>query len=365
LHEESIAQIEEMLEGKIEEIKVVTMPDFFLDRVVNLNVDVKRFNKKMESVIKSKGGSIDRVTQTELRGGNAVNTASALTALGLKVVPIICTDKTGFDLIEFYLDPGNADLSHIKILGKQPSMTTALEFQEDKERVNVMLRDVGALEDFGPDNLDDRDYEMIEKADYVCVFNWAGTKRFGTKLAENVFKHTKKTGKGKTFLDTADPRPNNTRVSQLIKNVLMRGNLDILSLNENEAFCYAIALNKDVQELCGDKEFSDVALESARILATNIHSRIDLHTKSFSGTFTGKKETIVPSFEVSPLRTTGAGDAWNAGNILADAVGLPDESRLILANAVAAYYVCSQDARHPTRKQLSVFIKNAKLMNLT
>jgi sugar/nucleoside kinase (ribokinase family) len=63
----------------------------------------------------------------------------------------------------------------------------------------------------------------------------------------------------------------------------------------------------------------------------------------------------VPSFNVNPLRTTGAGDVWNAGNILGDALGLPDSCRLTLANAVAAYYVCSPKAEHPTLSKLMEF----------
>jgi sugar/nucleoside kinase (ribokinase family) len=353
-------EIQQTLRLKTEEINVVTMPDFFLDRIVTINNSVDKFIENIEAIVTMKGGSLDSVAQAELRGGNAVNTASALAALGLRVTPIVCTDKIGSRLIKFYLDHGNADFSHIKIFGEKPSMTTALEFQIGKERANIMLRDVGALENFGIDSLDSNDFEAIENADYVCVFNWAAMRFFGTQLTETIFKRTKEARKGKTYLDTADPRPNKERIPQLFKHVLMKKNVDILSVNENEAFCYAAALNKNIQEMCGHARFIDIAKESARVLAASFNSRIDLHTTRFSGTFTKKSEIIVPTFRVSPLRTTGAGDAWDAGNIFGDAVGLPDESRLTLANGVAAYYVSSQEAKHPTRKQLSVFLKNAK-----
>lgn len=355
-----INAIQQTLRGKTKEVNVVTMPDFFLDRLVTINKSVETFTENIESVVRMKGGSLDSVTQTELRGGNAVNTAAGLASLGLRVTPIVCTDKIGSRLIEFYLDLDNTDLSHIKIFGKKTSMTTALEFQIGKEKANVMLRDVGALENFGPDSLDSDDFEAIEKADYVCVFNWAGTRFFGTQLAETVFKRTKEATKGKTYFDTADPRPNEEKIPQLIKHVLMKNNVDILSVNENEAFCYAAALNKNIREMFGHTSFIDIAKESARVLAASFNSRIDLHTTRFSGTFTKKNEIIVPTFKVSPFRTTGAGDAWDAGNIFGDAAGLSDESRLTLANGVAAYYVSSQEAKHPTGKQVSVFLKSAK-----
>lgn len=85
-----------------------------------------------------------------------------------------------------------------------------------------------------------------------------------------------------------------------------------------------------------------------------------MHTTSFSATFTKKSETIVPTFKVPVLRATGAGDAWNAGNILGDACKLSDGGRLTLANAVAAYYVSNPSGEHPTRKKLISFCKRAE-----
>ena len=61
------------------------------------------------------------------------------------------------------------------------------------------------------------------------------------------------------------------------------------------------------------------------------------------------------TFEV--LRATGAGDAWNAGNILADHNGLSDQCRLLLANAVAACYLSGADDLHPTKDRLASFLK--------
>ena len=150
------------------------MPDFFLDRLINLNCDEPHFFSMVADVANRKGGSIDGIAQTEIRGGNAINTASALAALGVKVTPIVCTNKLGFQQIKFYLNPYHVDMSHIKI-SEKASLTTALELKTKTGKANVMLRDLGALADFGPSNLNDDDYKVIENADYVCLFNWAGT----------------------------------------------------------------------------------------------------------------------------------------------------------------------------------------------
>ena len=96
-------------------------------------------------------------------------------------------------------------------------------------------------------------------------------------------------------------------------------------------------------------------MEAARVLAKHLPSRIDLHTTDFSATLKGDKEVVVPSFKVTALRATGAGDAWCAGNILGDHNELSDECRLMLANAVAACYLSDAEGVHPTKEKLSRF----------
>lgn len=351
-----VEELQRFLESEIEEINVVVMPDFFLDRLISLNCDAKNFSIMLEKVVKRKGGSIDGIEQVDLKGGNAVNTASALAALDVKVTPIVCTSKLGSKLIRSHLKSCKVDLSHVKIFDNA-SITTAIELENEKGKVNVMLRDVGALTDFGPHHLNNEDFEVIENADYVCVFNWAGTRRYGTELAETIFHRVKTAGKGKTYCDTADPTTNKEKIPKLMKKVLQSKHVDILSLNENEAICYASQLNHKIEKLTNASKFDDSAKESARILASRLSARIDLHTADFSATFTKKSETIVPAFKVPVLRVTGAGDAWNAGNILGDAYGLSDEHRLSLANAVAAYYISNPKGKHATRKKLVQFIE--------
>lgn len=332
------------------------MPDFFLDRLITLGCTVQSLSQMLEEVVKRKGGCIDDVTQADMRGGNAVNTASALASLNVNVTPILCTNRLGLKLIKFYLTSHKFDLSHIKI-SDAASMTTAIEFRTNKQNVNVMLRDVGSLAEFGLHHLDNEDYRIIQNADYVCIFNWAGTKHFGTELAETIFRHVKDNGKGKTYYDTADPTPNKEQIPKLMKKVLQSKYVDILSVNENEAIYYASQLSNDVKELGATLSSENLAKESARVLAVHLSSRVDLHATGFSGTFTKSNETIVPAFKVPVLRATGAGDAWNAGNIFGDACGLSDEVRLALANAVAAYYISHPEGTHPTKRQLREFCK--------
>jgi sugar/nucleoside kinase (ribokinase family) len=343
-----------------EKLDVVVMPDFFHDRLINLDCDAARFSSMIVDVAKRKGGSIDGIAQTDMRGGNAVNTASALAALDAKVTPIVCTNKLGFQQIKFHLEKYRVDLSHIKIAEKA-SITTALELKTENGKANVMIRDLGALADFGPLDLADSDYELIENADYVCLFNWAGTKKYGTALAETVFRRAKAKGKGKTYYDTADPTPNRGKIPELMEKVMKTRQVDVLSLNENEAICYAALLNDEISEQRGKRRFDELSMDAARVLAKHLPARIDLHTTAFSATFTDKKEVVVPAFKIKALRATGAGDAWNAGNILGDGSALSEECRLALANAVSACYLSNPEGMHPTRRKLVEFMeKTAK-----
>jgi sugar/nucleoside kinase (ribokinase family) len=336
------------------EFSVVVMPDFFLDRFITYEGNVEQLSKVFTEIAKRKGGTVHGVKQTELRGGNATNTAAALTALGAKVNPIINTSPLGLCLLRFYLEPFGVDLSHVKTSGSM-ALTTALEFTYQGERVNVMMSDLGSLPEFGLNDLTSEDFQLLREADYVCVFHWSGTRRWGTELAEGVFHHVKDEGKGKTYYDTSDPTPKREDVPKLVKKILLNDAVDIFSVNENEAFWYASELNKSVRSLQKTLKPDELAKECARILAKNLSARVDFHTSTFAGSFTSKTEVIVPAFKVPVLRITGAGDAWNAGNIFGDALAFPDTCRLTLANAVAAYYVSSPAGEHPTLSKLMEF----------
>ncbi len=336
--------------------QVVVMPDFFLDRILNLPWDTTEFSAAVSKVVERKGGSVDGITQMDMKGGNAVNTASALSSLSVAVTPIICTSEYGLQLIKYHFKDASMDLSHIKTCGKA-SITTALEFRGINEKINVMLRDLGSLADFGPSELNESDYELIENADYVCLFNWAGTLKYGTALAQAVFERAKLEGRSKTYFDTADPNPNAQGIPYFMDKVLKTSKVDILSVNENEAITYASLLDEDLKQNRGKLSFAELAMEAARVLARHLSARIDLHTTLFSASLRGKREVVVPTFKIEAFRATGAGDAWNAGNILADHNGLTDEVRLMLANAVSACYLSGADGMHPTKAKVLAFLK--------
>jgi len=347
-------ELQSFLKSKqIRFLSVVVMPDFFLDRLLDLPWTANEFSTVAADVASRKGGSVDGISQVDFNGGNAVNTALALAALGVKVVPILCTIEYGLHLLDYHFK-GKFDLSHVKVFSKA-SVTTAFELEADVGKVNVMLRDVGSLAVFGPKDLDVKDYDVVNKADFVCLFNWAGTKRYGTVLAKELFRVVKMSGRGRTYYDPADPVPSRGEIAGLVEEVLKSSCVDVLSLNENEAVTYAALFDKSIDAMRG-KVTAELALEAARVLSEHFSARIDLHTSAFAASLRGGVEVVVPSFKVNVLRVTGAGDAWNAGNIFGEGQGLSDGSRLMLANAVSACYLSNSLGVRPTLDVLSHFI---------
>lgn len=69
----------------------------------------------------------------------------------------------------------------------------------------------------------------------------------------------------------------------------------------------------------------------------------------------------MPAFDIQPKRLTGAGDAWNAGDMFGEVIGLSDDLRLMLANAVTAYYISDPERRHPAKRDLIRFLDEVPL----
>ncbi|MFH2104671.1 MAG: carbohydrate kinase family protein [Parcubacteria group bacterium] len=313
--------------------KVVLLPHFCLDHVVKINDSPQGFLQEVIQVFQRGGGNI--VTKNRLAaGGKAVNCAKALAALGVPVSIITKTNSLGYKLLQELLPSENIDLSHVQQDGELGS-TAVVEL----EGVNVMISDPGSTANFGPDQLTDEDWDLIRGAEAVVISDW-GLNNKGTELARDVFQAVKE-GQGQTFFDPGDPVAKGQKmaaeITKLLREVLGKSLIDSLSVNEAEIKQYGGRDN--LQKL----------------------TRVDLHTKDYGQSFGAELETDqVATFDVMPQRLTGAGDNWNAGNVLGELLGLADEQRLLLANAVANYYITSEDGQPATRQELIKFLKQNK-----
>ncbi len=325
--------------------KAVMLPHFCLDSSIKFDHGLKELEKNMEDIAEKGGGNI-RVQHSLSEGGKAVNCAFALSSLGVSTSLIARTDVTGFKLLERFTDDLDLDLSRVRTDGRL-AVSTVLELKEDGESINLMLSDPGSLSDFGPEKLEREDESMIKKADIVCLSDW-GLNEKGTELAREVFSLAKEHD-CKTFFDPGDPSPQKEGIDELRQKVLFSDLIDILSVNEDELLTYA---GKD-------------ELEEAKGTLLDGTQRVDLHTADHSRSFYSNGSTEkVPSFKVNIERSTGAGDSWNAGDILGELSCMSAEDRLLLSNAVAGYYISEPEMSYPSKDTLKRFIKSTSLREI-
>lgn len=337
------ARLIKKLEEAKPNFKVIAMPDFFIDHFIIYPDSINQLIEDLKAVAKRKGGNIFKGEQFLLRGGCAANFAAALGRLGVKITLITETSQLGLLILKFFSK--NVDLSRVKV-GDSQALTTALEVGMNNERVNIMVSHPGPGKNFGPDRLTNEDYEAILNSDFVAIFSWNMNNK-GTQLIDEVFSRVKESGKGKTFLDIGDPTSKKQKLKILIKKILKKDLVDAFSVNENEL--------KQICETLNIKKKQDLQTLLSK-LSSEVNFRIDLHTASFSATAINGKITIAPTFKVKVLRITGAGDAWNAGNIYGWGIKLDDKERLIIANALAAHYISNRKPTHPNMNQLISFL---------
>lgn len=312
-------------------LRVVAMPDFYLDYLVSYPGKLEDLTRELGNVAQRGGGNVLGWKHTVGRGGNACNLVAQLAKLGVDVVPIVETDEFGYSILERSL-PG-VDLSHVKTTGSLSS-TMALEADHSGRRVNIMASHPGSHASFGPDKLSEEDKKLIREASVVCVLNW-GQNQKGTELAEVVFQLAREAG-AVTFFDPADPTPRAGDTQGLNERVLTSGLVDVLSVNENELLRLASGVRDESAQV------GEAPLFEAASVFSMLAVRVDLHTPEFSATFIDGQRVRVPCLKFEPVKVTGAGDVWNAADIYAQGVGLEHRERLVFANAAAASYLKRQ-----------------------
>jgi ribokinase len=309
---------------------IVVMPDFFVDRIIRLDSKEKLVSA-LEEKAKSGGGSIRDIYTRDIKGGNAVNVAYALAKLGAKVTLFTVADEMGAAMIRQVFSQFG-DKVTLRIANGKHGCTTAFEFPHDSSRVNVMISDVGDNASFGPDKVSSKDDQAVLKnADAVMIVNWASNHK-GTELAEHVFKSSP------SALHFIDPADIATR-KQEFRDALFKLSpvMDYLSINENECDHLASALGLDSS--FGASYGPDDVKRAAVKIAESVGITTDLHTRIGSAWSNGKEVEFVHAIKVEPKILTGAGDVWDAADILGYIAGLDPRERLLFANAASSLYI--------------------------
>jgi len=329
----------------------VILPDFFVDHFV-LVPTLEEFIEDLKKLAQQGGGNILESEQFIRRGGNCVNTASALLALGLDSKLIVTTDEYGKSLLEALAPPG-LDLGHIHTDG-QLSSTVSIETESAGRKVNLMVCDSGSASDFKFSDLTPADIQLIENSGLVALVNLNHNKH-GANLAHDLFKKAKETSRAITFMDIGDPSSNSALVGPLLKKGISSGNLDILGLNENEVGWLSWSLTGQEQWLNIVNNPEDW-IKGAKLISQETGVRVILHTPHFAASIVGDDVVSVPTFQIETKIALGSGDAFNAGLIYGLLLDLEHFEQLVLANAVAALYISSDDSTPPSRETVIAFL---------
>jgi ribokinase len=322
--------------------------DRFL-RIESLENLTAAINKKSEE---GGGGSIRAgIQQYEVKGGNAVNLGYALGMYGVKVNAIaIASSLPAETLRTIFLKVPSVNLSLIH--GKS-GFTIAFEFMDHGRPVNVMVSDAGDLAQFDGSSLTLEHMDLIARSKIVCVVNWGANKN-GNDLCQKVFSIAKENG-ARTFFDSADVSELVSLLNDFKKRVLDKGLVDYFSMNDNEARIMA----KVFASYSLPQDYTDDELRrTASILADCTSARVDIHTRRLSLSCFGSGVTTALCHKVDQKIVTGAGDVWDAADLLGYLTGLGSDDRLCLANAAAGLYVSRISAEPPTASEVLLFLKN-------
>ncbi len=337
----------------------VILPDFFVDHfVIYENFD--DFIDNLKQLAKQGGGNLLGNEQFIRRGGNAVNTASALLSLGLNPKLIVTTDVYGESLLKALAKP-ELDLGHVHTDGRLSS-TVSIETKFSNRKVNLMISDSGSAAGFSFSDLNQTDIEVLSNCAIVVLVN-LNHNRKGAELAHDLFQMIKESSKAMTFMDMGDPSGNPSIVPKLVDGVIKTGLVDIIGMNENEVGWIAQVLTNDLTRWRNISMKPKLWLEGAKLIAIETGVRVDLHTPHYSATISGDEIIATPSFIVESHVVCGAGDAWNAGDIYGTLLGLPPRDRMTLANAIAALYVSSESATHPQIPDIVEFLNSNPILS--
>jgi ribokinase len=313
---------------------IIVMHDYFIDRIIKIK-NKQEFLSKINEKTTFGGGSIRGVSTIEIEGGNAVNLSLCLAKLGLEVHLFTVADETGKIILEnLFKDLLNLNLY---ISYGKPGYTTSLEFygpSNSQLEANVMISDVGDNANFGPEKFKKlTDKNIIKDASAIIGLNWA-TNSKGTSLLKYIFNNSPNS------LHFIDPADIGDRTSEFCK-VLTDNNMqiDILSINENE--CNSLLSELNCEDIILEGSFDNKIIKrAAQTLAKDFNISVDLHTKNGSAFSDGKKAFSVSSCKVMRINNlTGAGDSWDAADILGYLINLKPEARLFFANVFAALYI--------------------------
>jgi len=333
---------------RIPELKVVTGFDGFVDEMITLVGERKSLAEftRVETIADFGGLVTAAAGHSSLReivitathpGGCAVNMGDGLVALGPQVDTFATLGEPPHPAFADY-----AARARVRSWGREPGRTLAYEFADGK----LMFSAVTQLAEFTPDALAQRiadgDYlATCEAAGLIALTNWTlyphmtACWRF---LQREIY--AKLTHRPWFFVDLVDPA---SRAIADVRDMLgaLRGfepcGPTVLGLNQNEANIVTRALKLGID----DATTPDATTRQAVAIraALGIH-RVVVHAHKYAVSADARDSAHADGpYCVNPVKSTGAGDRFNAGYALALLLGLEAQDALLLGNATSGAFV--------------------------
>lgn len=310
---------------------ISVLHDFFIDRIIKIyskEVLIDQLNSKS----KRGGGSFRGLPTIDIKGGNAVNVAYCLARLNAQVNLFTLADDFGTIILKKTFEKYSKNVNLIIKYGRQ-GYTTSLEFEENGgNSFNLMLSDIGDNNHFRPENLDVKDMSLLKRSSAIVLLNWASNLD-SVSLCNHIFKSSKRS------LRYIDPADIETRKEEFLAFIKTSNDfIDVLSINENECSSLLSCMNYSrLNTLTNEKEIGMVS----KVLADDFGMEINIHTAIGSACSNGKEVYFSPSYRIKPSIFTGAGDVWDAANVIGYLVNLMPKERLDFANFLSSLYMQS------------------------
>lgn len=319
-------------------------------------VPMKRLRQFGELLVaRADGGvGVELVPKRRCEGGFGINTGRVAGCLGLKpCLPGLYGKET--------IDPAYQefqDSCELLSLG-DPALTIALEFGDGKVLMSNLeavssLTWSGFKNHFGPAKLK----QLFAGVDILGLGYWSLTADFDGLFQGFMDQYETSTPPRRMFFDFADIKKKSSE--SFIKSLeLIRsynGKIPMtFSLNEHEVMELFSRIGVERPEL------KPVAIAAGLTAAREKigFDELVVHTPEFAAASSAKEGEAyaIQERQTKVVRLAGAGDSFNGGYLCASLGDLPLKQRLVIANAVTAYFVTHATA--PTREQLLVQVENA------
>jgi sugar/nucleoside kinase (ribokinase family) len=313
-----------------------------------------------------KSTNMEMVEKERRFGGNGPLMAGALGRAGFQVTYIGAVGRPDAPRQLHPIYEEFAARCQLVVPVAPPATTDALEFEDGK----IMLGKPANIQGVTWDVLKsviglDQIIQRFNRATLIGMVNWVmmgGVEGIWEGLCDEVFPQLAEPSKKHIFIDLCDPaKRTDGDIMRAIRALQRMNSLVPVTLGLNQAEAERIAKVVGAAEPAGQEmETLGMAMRSfaVEIQKKTGLSKVVVHPRegAAAADSSGNTGWFEGPFTRTPRLSTGAGDHFNAGFAMGQAIGMPIDQALALGCATSGAYV--RDAESPTVDRLVEFLSN-------